>query len=66
MGRFRAGVVDDAADAGLGLRNDPHDRLGRGCADEAHAAAAEQRVRGRVAVATLRSTVDYFAISLLT
>ena len=45
------GVVDGGADAGLGLRHDPHDRLGRGCADEPHAAPAEQHLADDLEVA---------------
>ena len=45
------GVVDGGADAGLGLRHDPHDRFGRGCADESHAAPAEQHLADDLEVA---------------
>ena len=43
------GVVDGGADAGLGLRHDPHDRFGRGCAvspTPRRRAASGRRSRG--------------------
>ena len=45
------GVVDSGADAGFGLWHDPHDRLGGGCADESHAAAAEDHLADYLEVA---------------